>query len=365
MKVKYRGGEAVCIRPGCKRLAQNGKPGDFCGQVCRNKGPCVCPLRRMGKNGEAQTQPPTMDLHPLYLEQVRLKETESTSQPDSWLTNEFFFKAFKQAVKESGGSISDADKHKMFDFRYNYDLRNGVVNPTAVIKRRGGVLYQEPYGWKRFCIRVAGKYDNGDDTWLHDWAVAYHGCPMNAVPLIMKQGFKLGGLQGAANCIDVRDGKKVGKGIYCSPNLEVIECYANGEEGKNLDGTKKQPASTLDGHTVFFALMCRVNPAAIRRPVRPFARCNDEEVMGINGTFEWVINDPANIRPYAVLIRDKATACHQHLRELVHNFNPDHKPVEKGTFNCVKSNISGQQRDPHQGKIASSSFAKAGDIIAL
>merc|ERR1712232_689673 len=61
MKVKYRGGEAVCIRPGCKRLAQNGKPGDFCGQVCRNKGPCVCPLRRMGKNGEAQTHPPTMD----------------------------------------------------------------------------------------------------------------------------------------------------------------------------------------------------------------------------------------------------------------------------------------------------------------
>jgi len=90
--------------------------------------------------------------------------------------------------------MSDIDKHKIFDFRYNEDYRDqGTMSTEEVdLMRRGGVLYREPEGWKRYSIRVAGKYDDGDDTWLHNWAVAFHGCPMTAVPLIMEQGFKHG-----------------------------------------------------------------------------------------------------------------------------------------------------------------------------
>merc|ERR1712232_999119 len=164
----------------------------------------------------------------------------------------------------------------------------------------------------------------------------------------MEHGFRPGADQGAKNCLDVRDGRIVGKGIYCTPNPQVVECYSNGEEGKNQDGTEKGAACELvdefgEKHTVFFALMCRVNPAAIRRPDRPFARCNDEEVMGIEGTFEWVINDAKDIRPYAVMIRDKETADHRSLQELVEFWNSEHKPKERGAFD----NIPGKHLDPN------------------
>merc|ERR1712232_30468 len=260
------------------------------------------------------------------------------------------WKAFKKAVEDGGGNIDSSMEHQLFDFRFNEDFRKFTKEECDKrLMRRGGVLYREPYGWKRFCIRVAGKYD-GDDTWLNDWAVAYHGCPMMTVPMIVNSGFKSGALQGAKNCPDVRDGEKVGEGIYCSPNPQVIECYSNGEEGKNQDGSSKGAACTLDGHTVFFALMCRVNPAAIRRPDRHFAHCNDEEVMGIDGTFEWVIRDPTNIRPYAVMIRDQTTSCHRPLGDLVNKFNAEHKPLSKGAFN----KIPGGELDPHRSKVAQS-----------
>ena len=63
-------------------------------------------------------------------------------------------------------------------------------------ERRGGVLYRPPAGWKRFALRVKGKYDGGDDGWLKmdggpsEWAVAYHGTAMKVVPLIVKGGFR-------------------------------------------------------------------------------------------------------------------------------------------------------------------------------
>lgn len=240
--------------------------------------------------------------------------------------------------------------HKIFDFRHNKDFRTDPTREGTHLARRGGVLYREPCGFKRFGIRVAGKYDGGDDSWLNDWAVAYHGCPMKAVSGIMESGFMPGTNQGGKGCIDVRDGEEIGSGIYCSPNLQVVECYANGEEGYNQDGTPKGEACTLDGHTVLFVLMCRVKPAAIRRPDRHYARCNDEEVMGIDGTFEWVIHDPANIRPYAVLIREKVPGCHRDLVDLVKSFNTEHKPLEKGTFD----NIPGADLDPHHSKVAAS-----------
>merc|ERR1719198_2149541 len=138
---------------------------------------------------------------------------------------------------------------------------------------------------------------------------------MGVVPLIVKNGFKPGTGQGARNCTDVRTGAKVGSGIYCTPNLTTVECYANGNEDGGSE--QKQAAATVDGHTLFFALQCRVRPGAIRRPERHFALNNDEEVMGIDGTFEWVINDPNDIRPYAILVREKDYHEHRKLYEMI------------------------------------------------
>merc|ERR1712232_131459 len=168
-----------------------------------------------------------------------------------------------------------------------------------------------------------------------EWAVAYHGTAMQVVPLIIKNGFIVGKGQGAVDAPDVRTGAKCGKGIFCTPNLTTVECYANGNEDGGSE--QKEAAATVDGHTLFFALQCRVRPGAIRRPERHFAKNNDEEVMGIDGTFEWVINRPEDIRPYGVLVRSKEGSDHRTLGSLINGdaWNREHKPLPRGHFDRI------------------------------
>lgn len=335
MHVAQRSQEAMCVRPGCGRVAHGNVRGHFCGKGCQGKGAISLPLRRM-VGGDARSHPPNHNPHPWYLKQVRQREEDPARAPvivgggPDWLSNEFFWQAFSNAYQIGTGKPPSFDRHELFDFRYNEDYRN--LGREPIVDRRGGVLYKEPVGWKRFSINTRSKYP--DTAWLNDWAVAYHGCPMKTVPLIMESAFRAGPLQGAKDCKDNRTDEKVGSGIYCSPNTIVNECYSNGEEGAD-----KGRAATLrcpDGkpRTIFFALQCRVNPAAIRRPDRTFARCNDEEVMGVDGVFEWLINNPDDIRPYAVMVRDKDaqtldghSAEHRTLKDLVDNWNKEHKPL--------------------------------------
>merc|ERR1712130_657338 len=91
----------------------------------------------------------------------------------------------------------------------------------------------------------------------------------------------------------------------------------------------------IDGHTLLFALQCRVNPKAIRRPDRDFARNNDEEVMGLDGVFEWIISDPRDIRPYAILVREKAASDRRPLSALLNRWNKDHLPLRSGSFDHI------------------------------
>ena len=96
---------------------------------------------------------------------------------------------------------------------------------------------------------------------------------------------------------------------------------AKGPRTKAIGSEQKQEAkdaaASCDGHTLFFALQCRVRPGAIVRPDRHFARNNDEEVMGIDGVFEWVINNPDDIRPYGIFVRDKEGSDHRSLGSLI------------------------------------------------
>lgn len=71
--------------------------------------------------------------------------------------------------------------------------------------------------------------------------------------------------------------------------------------------------------------------------------------MGIDGTFEWVINNPKDIRPYAILVRDKEGADHRRLKELIMPMKPHpprwnqvHKPLQ---FNSWK-HVEGRLKDP-------------------
>jgi len=289
------------------------------------------PLRRMaiGKDGaRTQTHPDAKEHHPWYEKRVAIREKQGL---DDWLSSDFFFRAFCEAVKNGQGDAGepekiDFDMDDYFDFRYNDDWRD--KDPKDVkLSRRGGVLYQEPAGWKRFAIKCKDMYDfelgKDRNKWMDmsgepgEWAVAYHGTAMKNVPLIIDNGFRAGGSADVVkDCEDTRTGKPCGPGaIFCTPNLIPVECYANGNEDVASD--QKDAAAEIDGHTLFFAFQCRVRPSAIRRPSRHFALNNDEEVMGPRGVFEWVVNSPNDIRPYAILVRDKAGSDHRALKELI------------------------------------------------
>ncbi|CAE8634497.1 unnamed protein product, partial [Polarella glacialis] len=264
-------------------------------------------LQRTDAMSGCVTHPETDSPHPWYEHKVGRVETSGGG--GDWLTTRFFFECFQKAVVKAGGAL-DFDEKELFNYQFNEDFRKA----EKALTRRGGVLYEVPSGWKRFALNVRGKYPDGD-TWMQmdgkpgEWAVAYHGTKFDAVPKIIRGGFKIGPRQGAEWCklSDTRTSRPIGKGIYCTPNLKVVECYANGEEAQT--GT---PPVKIEGHTLFFVLQCRVRPGAIRRPNNHVytKTNNDEEVMGIDGVFEWVVEDPADIRPYAVLIRDKESIAH-------------------------------------------------------
>eukprot|EP00930_Biecheleria_cincta_P013518 TRINITY_DN12005_c0_g1_i1.p1 TRINITY_DN12005_c0_g1~~TRINITY_DN12005_c0_g1_i1.p1 ORF type:complete len:743 (+),score=141.41 TRINITY_DN12005_c0_g1_i1:115-2343(+) len=312
-------------------------------------------IGRFGLRRRGSTEHPSLEdgKHPFEKKLERENDVQK-----GFLTNELFWKTFCQAVEMGKDRLSVAEKqhyekwlssnldeNELFDYQYNSDWM-GMSLTDAPIERRGGVLYRTPAGWKRVALNVWNKYDGGDNTWLGmegkagEWAVAYHGCAMAVVPLIMNGGFRVGTGQGAKNCSDTRTDKLVGDGVYCTPNIRVVECYANGNE----DGASenKTDAVKVDGRTWYFAFQCRVRPEAINRPDRHFAHCNDEEVMGVDGVFEWIINSPDDIRPYAILVREKDGCEHRSLGQLIGNqaWNKSHKPLPFGSFDKIPGRLA-------------------------
>lgn len=204
-------------------------------------------------------------------------------------------------------------------------------------------MYRSPAGWKRFPLKVTGKYDDGDawtgvDGQPGEWAVAYHGTHRDAVKGIVLNGFALGVRHGPAACSlkDSRTGQRIGRGVCLTPSLEVAACFANGEEDQT-----GQPPVTIDGHTLWFVIECRVRPGAIRRPNNNIytKTNNDEEKMGIDGVFEWVIEHTADVRPSAVLVRDAQSAPnHRNLHSLARSY-ANRACVPSHTFDNIPGKI--------------------------
>ncbi|XP_020908193.1 uncharacterized protein LOC110246216 [Exaiptasia diaphana] len=131
----------------------------------------------------------------------------------------------------------------LLDPPYDYDLTD--VEDNGKDYRRGGREYKRPYGWKRFALKVLGKYE--DDTWFGtdgirtqenqgEWPVSYHGTNMQSARAIMASGYMAG------------PGQKYGKAVYSSPSLDMVEQrYAKIFEH--------------DGSTYKIALQNRVNPS--------------------------------------------------------------------------------------------------------
>jgi len=205
----------------------------------------------------------------------RPRKLQRHAVKSGWLSNRYFFEAFKAALAGSGVTV-DAHPEEMFDFRFNQDFRNLADDGRKLM--RGGQPYQLPLGWKRFAVNVKGQYDDGDNKWLKEddsgWAVAYHGTTGEGLTGILCTGFRVGDRQKFEN--------DTGAGIYCTPLIDVAQHYSKPKK--------------YQGHTVQIVLQLRVKPSAIKH-------ITDSSATPFEKKY-WVINNPAHIRAYGVLIRE-------------------------------------------------------------
>ena len=140
-------------------------------------------------------------------------------------------------------------------------------------EQRGGRPYYPPKGWIGYGLKVWGKYDKGNNNWIShngvagEWCVAYHGASQK-----LNNNYQM--------MRDVEDqnhpGQKVGEGVYCSPNPNVLD-----QEGGVVQ---------VGGKQYKIGFMLRVKPDKIR-----IAKTNNDY---------WVLNGTSDeIRPYRILIK--------------------------------------------------------------
>ena len=102
---------------------------------------------------------------------------------------------------------------------------------------------------------------------------------MDGFPGILTSGFRIGHAQAHKDKRCLKTKEIIGKGVYCTPGLKEAERYAT--------------AHNFKGHKIYFVMQCRVNPEKIKH-VHNYK---------FDRNAYWVINDPADIRPYKVLIK--------------------------------------------------------------
>ena len=178
-------------------------------------------------------------------------------------------------LKLRGGGYSMLHIPKNFlDPQYDYDFSN--INDNGKKFMRGGLEYKRPCGWKRYALKVEGKYE--DDIWLghkgksindSEWAVSYHGTKIENTESIVQYGLKVG------------QRNKFGVGIYCTPNISTAEQYS--------------PTFTnrFSGKKYKIVFQNRVKPSAIHKA---------SEVGGPDDY--WYVSDGKYIRPYSICVKE-------------------------------------------------------------
>ena len=180
------------------------------------------------------------------------------------------------------------------------DSRGNRESGWAVGEKRGGLDYiPPPQGWKGYGLNVLDKYDNGNNDWLscngnqNEWAIAYHGIGTKlgsnftlekATANILAGGFKAGSGQAYENYLDDNhpgSGQIIGKGVYCSPDPNVMEQYARGSSS----------STTINGKKYMMGFMMRVKPDKIR-----FSN-QQKNYWVLNGTTD-------EMRPYRILVKE-------------------------------------------------------------
>ena len=184
------------------------------------------------------------------------------------------------------------------------DERGNRISGWGENEKRGGFNYIPPKGWKGFGLKVWGKYDNGNNAWLasdgnpQEWAIAYHGigaggsCKTveDAAKNIYLGGFKSGNGQFHKEAKNINDryipkdannnySEFVGIGVYCSPEPNVMDEYAQ-TSTKQVNGKKYK-----------IGFMMRVRPDKIR-------------ISQITPSY-WVLDGTTDeMRPYRIMLKE-------------------------------------------------------------
>jgi hypothetical protein len=168
----------------------------------------------------------------------------------------------------------------LLDERFHFDFTS-VVDKKAY--NRGGLVYIRPCGWKRYALKVDGKYK--DDTWLlgkgkrpdpfssaqEEWPVSYHGTSYNNGLSIAEEGYRL------SQCKRF----KHGIGIYSTPDIDVAFKYAETRQHS-------------DGKTYKVVIQNRVNPKTLVKITKAETKVGDY----------WISPNEDDIRPYGFCTRE-------------------------------------------------------------
>jgi hypothetical protein len=220
----------------------------------------------------------------LSKEDLLKKLEESKGEPEySELSN---LKDIQKDLLLSACKINE----KLFDHRGNNTHGGWGYN-----EKRGGEPYTPPEGWIGYGLTVWDKYDvdkeDKKNDWLSydnregEWCIAYHGAGhekgsdevASIIGAVSKSNLKQGQENDYADDDDIKHpGKKVGNGVYCSPNPKVMEGYAG--------------IICIGQDQYKMGFMVRVNPEKIR-------------VSAGNPEF-WILDgNDDDIRPYRILVK--------------------------------------------------------------
>jgi hypothetical protein len=180
------------------------------------------------------------------------------------LKNEFSNEFVNEGIK-FGEFLLQSCKLSIEMFEPKYNNKDGWAPKGEM---RGGEPYDSPLEWRGFGLKVLGKYDGGNDTWIGmenipgEFPVAYHGIGCNSrdpFPIagkVVAEGFVIGKRQLFADYPDKRknDGSKCGFGAYFTPNIDEAGSYAG--------------IGNFNGKNYKIVFMCRVRKESIREPDR-------------------------------------------------------------------------------------------------
>ena len=163
-------------------------------------------------------------------------------------TKDFSTSSFSRIIKNYPGLDKLYEYKKIYenilnikDFKDYLDYLGNTICPNSSYNlMRGKEKYYPPYGWFGIGLNVLGKYDNGNDEWLdkntNKWAIAYYCVGQNTSSIkireilnkiIIEKKLDIGTNQYKASSIDKRHpNKKVGFGVYLTPNIKIAEKFA-------------------------------------------------------------------------------------------------------------------------------------------